>query len=478
MIKKKFSHNATILKIFLSFTFLSALIAVFLFLLSFLGIIAISSDSDNIYPHNPRYYLELISKNLVINKDASSDGKTEIFLQDESILPQDFWCILLDENGDTIWSLHKPDDIPAHYSLNDVARMTKWFLNDYPVYVRTEDYGLLVVGRPKFSVGKYDMEYSMSWFDSLPLKLLVVFLLNFALASLFFCCFGSFLYKKIKLLTEGLSKLQQEEIVSLPTRGIFKEPFLNINKTSEILARKNALLASRDKARSNWVSGISHDIRTPLSMVIGYGEQLSENPELSEKNQKYAAIITAQGLKIKKLIEDLNLISSLEYDMQPVDKKPLYICVLLRSVVSELLNQMPLQPEQVSSAVSDIPPTSLWAGRHEIILDLHCEQAVVLADEALLSRAFFNLLQNSILHNENGCQIHISGSLSINSVQIIISDNGRGCPENVLKNPDTLPNTTHGIGLPMACKIIRAHGGSFRAENKNGFTVSIELPRA
>ena len=61
-------------------------------------------------------------------------------------------------------------------------------------------------------------------------------------------------------------------------------------------------------------------------------------------------------------------------------------------------------------------------------------------------------------------------------VLIVIADNGQGVPDKVLENLDTLPNTAHGFGLPMSCKIIRAHGGTFHAENKNGFTVSIKLP--
>jgi len=471
MTRKRFSVDTTILKIFLSFTLLSAVVALLLFLITFLGTAAIVSDTRNAYEERPREILRQISAHLIITEEspvnaentetsaAPSAGAKSIFLSDETLLPADSWCILLDESGNIIWSLHKPDDIPSHYSLNDVARMTRWFLNDYPVYVRCEDYGLLVLGRPKNAVGKYNLEYSMKWVRSLPQRILFVLLFNFALAALFSFLFGSFLYKKIKLLTTGLFKLRKEEAVSLPARGIFKEPFLSINKTSQAIARKNALLATRDKARSNWIAGISHDIRTPLSMVIGYGEQLSEKKELSEENRQYAAIITAQGLKIKKLIEDLNLISSLEYDMQPVDKKDLQICPLIRSVVSDILNQ----------GLSD---------RYEILLELNCEQGIVSANERLLSRAFFNLLQNSVTHNETGCRIRIAGTLLRDSIFITISDNGQGCPEKILQNLEVLPNTAHGLGLPMSYRIIRAHGGSFHAKNEDGLRITIILPRA
>ena len=457
--KKPSSADYTIFKIFLSIVCISTFVGMLLFIITFVAMLLLGGDHGKSYPSAPGKILTQIGKNFSVTSD--NNGETTYSLADETILPEEDWCILLNDNGNIVWSLHKPADIPDHYALNDIARLTRWFLADYPVYVRTEDYGLFILGLPKDSLGKYPLEYTMEWFDSLPQRIFIVFLLNAAIACILSSIAGSFLYKKIRLLMQGLAGLRKEEIVVLPAKGIFKEPFSDINQTSQILARKNLLLASRDSARSNWISGISHDIRTPLSMMVGYGEQLAESTELSEENRKNAAIITAQGLKIKKLIEDLNLISSLEYDMQPHNRKPLKICVLLRSVVSDIMNCV-LQEGSDEA--------------YEISLDLNCEQAVVSGDESLLTRAFYNLLQNSIVHNENGCHILLSGTLQTDKVLIEIADNGHGIPEKVLENLDTLPNTAHGFGLPMACKIIRAHGGTFHAENKEGFVVTIGLP--
>ncbi len=536
--KKKLSSlhpDLTIFKIFISIVLISTVVSMLLFLIIFLGTATIMSNDGDIFPNNPKGILERISEHFIVTSNANvpvsyagdsddtsatipdnaiNDGysgaqisyaaddndtgiQVSCVLTDETLLPDDYWCILINENGDIIWSLHKPADIPDHYSLNDIAQLTRWFLNDYPVYVRTEDYGLFVLGIPKNTVGKYSIEYTMEWFDTLPLRILYVFIMTFTISILLCSIFGSFLYKKIRLLTEGLVMLRREEAVSLPARGIFKEPFSNINRTSQALARKNALLASRDRARSNWISGISHDIRTPLSMVVGYGGQLAENPALSEENRNCASIITAQGLRIKKLIEDLNLISSLEYEMQPVNKQALQIAVLLRSVVTEILNAhipgeqnvqilsaSPLEEPKADSGSTDsthtcsvpVSPSQNPQSSPEISLSLTCGQAMVLGDESLLIRAFYNLLQNSITHNESACHITVTASTQAEYVLIIIADNGQGVPEKVLENLDTLPNTAHGFGLPMACKIIRAHGGTFHAENKDGFIVTIKLP--
>lgn len=483
MFKKKLSSaDLTIFKIFISIVLISTFVGMLLFMLTFFGLLLLGGDHGKTYPNFPGQILAKISENFSVA--LNDNGETTYFLADETLLPKEDWCILLNDKGDIVWSLHKPTDIPNHYSLNDIARLTRWFLSDYPVYVRTEEYGLFVLGLPKDSLGKYPLEYTMEWFNSLPQRIFIVLLLNVAIACILSSVAGSFLYKKIRLLTRGLAGLRREEIVSLPAKGIFKEPFSNINQTSQALARKNHLLASRDMARSNWISGISHDIRTPLSMVVGYGQQLSENTGLSEENRKNASIITAQGLKIKKLIEDLNLISSLEYEMQPHSKKPLKICVLLRSVVSDIINSgfMEKNDIQYNTQQSDTPKYDVqqfgknFHEAHEISLDLHCEQAVVSGDASLLARAFYNLLQNSITHNEKGCRIILSGSLQADKVLMEIADNGQGVPEKVLENLSALPNTAHGFGLPMARKIILAHGGTFHAENHDGFVVTIGLP--
>lgn len=437
--------NKTSLKIFICFTLTSAVIAVILLCINFLGYVYIAGDSDG---ENPKKVLSEISENIIHTNRG--------FELTEGILPKDYWCIIIDEKGNIIWSQNKPKDIPLSYSLNDVARFTHWFLNDYPVYVRTEDYGLLVMGLPKNAVGKYEVVYSMRWFDTLPKRLLTILSINLCIAAALAFLFGIGLYHRLRILTDGISDLRSERNVKLPERGIFKEIAANINKTSDAIQRKNEVLAARDNARANWVSGISHDIRTPLSIIVGYSDELAESCTLSEAEHKKAATIMTQGLKIKKLIEDLNLISSLEYDMQPSKKTAVKICPLLRHIISDIIN-------------------SGTADKCQIELELCNEKATVSADEGLLERAIYNLINNSVKHNENGCTIKISQHTQGEKTVIEISDNGKGVPREVIDNISEIPKSAHGMGLPMAYRIIKAHGGDFTIKNDNGLKTRIEL---
>lgn len=443
--------NKTAIKIFIDFVLTAALISTILLAINFSGFALIGSDSPiRFQNHSARGMLRDISNSL---KRTESGFE----LTNDISIPDNCWCILLDENGNIVWSENKPEDIPEQYSINDIAKMTRWFLNDYPVYVSAEDYGLLVFGIPKNAVGKYDIEYSMSWFNTLPQRVIAIFLLNVILAAILACVIGMSLYKRICTLMRGIDDLRQEKRVHLKESGLFKELARNINITSDTIERKNTVLLSRDSARSNWISGISHDIRTPLSIIMGYSEKLESSEEIPGHLRNQASIIKSQSIKLKKLIEDLNIISSLEYDMQPAKKAVIKICPLLRRVVSDIIN----------SGISE---------SFGIILETNDERAKINADESLIERAIFNLINNSITHNPGGCSIFIKQNSDNGRVLIEISDNGSGVPEDVLNNIEEIPKSAHGLGLPMAYRIIRVHGGSFSAFNYNGFHIKIALP--
>ena len=442
--------NKTSLKIFICFTLTASVVATILLVINYFGTACIvGSDISNLYDNSPRKTLAMVEENLTHTENG--------FVLPENIIPDEYWCILISENGSVIWSENMPYDIPQRYSINDVARMTRWFLNDYPVYVRTEDYGLLVIGMPKDAVAKYEMEYSMQWFDTLPQRILTIFVINLCFAAILAFIFGIRFYQRLRTLINGISDLRKEKQVRLNEKGIFKEISVSINRTSDSIERKNITLAERDRARSNWIAGISHDIRTPLSVIMGYSETLSESGELSEENKNKAETITAQSIKIKKLIEDLNLISSLEYDMQPSKKSSVRICPLIRRIITDIIN-------------SGLPDD------FEIELNLHDEKAAVPADESLIERAVFNIINNSITHNKSGCKISIDEYSESGNVYLNISDNGKGVPDEVIEHIAEIPKSSHGLGLPMAYRIIYVHGGKMTLQNRNGFFVNIKLP--
>jgi signal transduction histidine kinase len=437
--------NKAAIRFFLCCTLVAAVTAILLLCFNFFCFLAMASDYNG-SPENSAV-MDLNS----IESALATGGKVS--------LSPERWCILIAESGDVVWSVNMPNDIPSHYTINYVAQLAHWFISDYPVYLRTCDDGLLVLGLPKDSVGKYNLDYSEAWFSSLPQRIAGLVCLTLVLAIVFAFIIGQGLYRRLRQLWHGIDTLSQQEPVSLPETGVTAQVAAALNRCSATLQRKNAALAKRDDARLNWVNGISHDILTPLAVIMGKAEAIQSDTESSKQCQSMAAVIIAQTQKVKALVADLNLMSSLENDMQPSRLNVVKLCPLIRSVAAELIN-------------GGLPDG------FELDLQLRDESSRISCDESLIRRALFNLLSNCVTHNPKGCSIELVEYESSGRIFIEISDNGAGVPQATLDSLSTIPKSAHGLGLPMAYRIINAHGGSFSARNADGFHVKISLPSA
>lgn len=378
------------------------------------------------------------------------------------------WAMLLSEDGAVKWEYRLPEEIPRSYTLSEVAKFSRNYLMDYPVFVWEQDEGILVVGYPKNSYAKYQLIYPVSWISSLPSRVVLVLVGNMTLVLILSIIVGTRLIRSIRPLVSGVHALAKEEEVHVECKGIFSDLAHSINQASDKLQEKNAALKARDEARSNWIAGISHDIRTPLSMVLGYASDLEENSALPDEGREQAGIIRRQGEKLRSLIQDLNLVSMLEYEMQPLDVKLIRLSAVARQVVTEFLNH------------------GLEEDRYHLILKITDESIRVQADIKLLQRAVTNLVQNSIAHNPQGCVIWIETGLGPDSQKglIVVSDNGTGIPEEELPDLLELPYSSrrkrpvshrHGLGLPMVARIAKAHQGRLTLQSGAGQGLRAEM---
>ena len=141
----------------------------------------------------------------------------------------------------------------------------------------------------------------------------------------------------------------------------------------------------RDAARSDWINGVSHDIRPPpLSMVMGYAAQMKGAADLPPARQKQAKIIRVQSQEIRDLVNDLNLTMRLGCAMQALRKEPLQPEAFLRQTSADFLN----------GGMGEGFPFEM---------DLPAEpMPQIEADPFLLRRAVNNLLTNCVRHNAHG----------------------------------------------------------------------------
>ena len=283
------------------------------------------------------------------------------------------------------------------------------------------------------------------------------------------CLFLAYYFSKRRIIqntepiVEAIETLANGKPASLHIDGELSEIAGSVNKASQIISRQN-------EARANWISGVSHDIRTPLSMIMGYAGRIAANEATTDKVREQAEIVRKQSVKIKELVQDLNLVSQLEYEMQPLHKEQIRLSKLIRSYVAELLN----------SGISD-------AYTIEIDIAPEAENAMLECDARLISRAINNLVQNSIKHNPQGCKILLSLKYTEETLTLTVADNGVGLtPEKLqelaekphyMESTDERLDLRHGLGLLLVRQIVEAHDGSMKIDSvpMQGYKVTLSF---
>lgn len=455
-----------IIRILRGFVATTIFISIFLLIFNFIVLGMLVFKEINQRP-SPEVVLKQVAQGLNSQNESYDldEQVTELLQHNEA------WAMLLGEDGQVQWDYRLPNDVPRTYNLVDVALFSRYYLMEYPVYIWEHEDGLVVVGYPKKSHWKYQFDVLSDWMSSLPLRLVMLLLLNAAVALLISVVIGMRLMRGIRPLVDGVHSIAREEPVRLNSKEIFGDLARSINSASAILQKKTAALKARDEARSNWIAGISHDIRTPLSMVLGYASEMEDNLDLPEEQRHQAGIIRRQGEKLRSLVSDLNLVSMLEYEMQPLQLKHIRLAVLARQVATEFLN----------NGLDD---------RYVIELKMTDEAVQIKGDEKLLLRAISNLVENSMRHNPQGCEITLETSLSEDRSQyrFIVRDNGRGIPQEQLAEITELPYSSrrrrsvqqgHGLGLPMVARIAQAHQGRLKlvsSVDQGGLEAVMEFP--
>ena len=434
---------------FFAFALILLFVNILAFFLTFGGIVTREYGTAS-----PANMLETVAADL-----SASGIPAEI---EQELNRNHIWAMYLNAGGNCDWAVSLPEEIPAHYTLQDVAVFSKGYLEDYPVFVRSVNDGLLVLGYPKDSF----MKLTGNYFPMQVVKVLPLFVTGM-LAVDVLLLFSVYYFSKRKIskntepIMASIKMLSQGKPVDLSIRGELSEIADSVNQASQILSRQN-------KARANWISGVSHDIRTPLSMIMGYAQRIASDSTVNDNVRQEAEIVQAQSAKIKDLVQDLNLVSQLEYEMQPLRKEPVRLSKLLRSYAADLLN-------------AGIGPE--YSVDVEISSD--AEAAVLECDARLISRAINNLVQNSIRHNPQGCPIHLCLDCLESTISLSVADGGVGLSDEKLRELEEKPHymestderldLRHGLGLLLVRQIVEAHGGTMKMVNSTCGGVEIIL---
>ncbi|MDU1027874.1 MAG: HAMP domain-containing sensor histidine kinase [Clostridiales bacterium] len=387
---------------------------------------------NNQYP-NPDYVYSYVEDN---KGRAYLNEKNREFLKEK-----DIWSIRLDKNGRVVESFNKPKEVKVKFDITDVARFTRFYLNDYPVFTYIAGDGLILFAYPKNSLDKLPFNY-YNYKN---------FISNLELVLLFFILFLIFVYiiyridikdifKNILPFQRAIDNLYEDDYEKLDEYGELKDLAVSINKANE---KYNNLKESQAK----WIRGVSHDVRTPLAKISW---------ELSKENQGSLDIenIQEQVVKISNILEGLNLaisLSNIDNDNFR-EESPLKV---IRKLIVDKLNEAP---------------------EREIIFEnnIKNQNINIKMDPNLFYRMLENILKNSLIYTNGKIKVTISDFEDI--LIITILDEGGGISESVIRkiNEEDLTNITrHGLGIFISKQIVELHDGAFIIKNKHpGLEVS------
>lgn len=426
---------------FFLFVLLLLLLNGIAFFSTFYGLI--SKDYGNT---SPQKLLPVVAKNCSIQ---GIDEETTSDLHHSGI-----WAMFLDSSGQLVWNVDLPEEIPDSFTIQDVALFSKGYLKDYPVFIRNMENGLLVLGYPKDSYTKLTGNYfSIKIIKTAPFFCLALIGADFLLLFIGFFWSKKRILKSTEPIVSSIESLAKGNAETVYVKGELAEIAESVNRASLILRRQN-------QARANWISGVSHDIRTPLSMIMGYADRISNSADAGKQTKEQAEIIKKQSNQMKDLISDLNLVSRLEYEMQPLNPEQVRMSKLLRSYAADLLNSD--LPEQYSL---------------DINISAVAENCILKCDARLITRAVNNLVQNSMKHNPKGCHITITLECAESVLRLIVQDDGLGIAAEKLKElekPHYMESTDdrldlrHGLGLLLVRQIVAAHEGQMHMETLAG----------
>ena len=201
------------------------------------------------------------------------------------------WAMVLSENGDVVWQQDMPKHLPKSYTSTEIASFSRWYLDGYPVKVWTRADGCLtVVGfQPRTLVKFY---YALEWpyIGMLFTGGIAVFLINLFLILFLLLRNTRKVEKAMTPILQGIQDLSHGRPNRLQEQGELAEINAGLNRAADYMRKK-------DNTRAEWIRGVSHDIRTPLSMVLGYASELEDNHVLPTEARKQAGIIRRESEK-------------------------------------------------------------------------------------------------------------------------------------------------------------------------------------
>lgn len=289
--------------------------------------------------------------------------------------------------------------------------------------------------------------------------------------ALLFLIIRAFLRYCVKSLTDidqqlNILLLDDPAEINLPEELASIEQKLNVMKQTMDKRLVDAQLAEQRK--NDLVMYLAHDIRTPLTSVIGYLSLLEEAKDMpAEQRDKYTHITLHKAYRLEKMINEF--FETTRYNLQQIrlEKESIDLHYMLAQLTDELL-----------------PALSQRGNRAIVHTD---ENITVYGDPEKLARVFNNILKNAAAYSYPETEIEIIAESHVDEVKIIFQNKGKTIPAEKLStifdkfyrlDDARMSNTGgSGLGLAIAKEIVTLHGGTITVQSENDTTAfTVVLP--
>lgn len=221
-------------------------------------------------------------------------------------------------------------------------------------------------------------------------------------------------------------------------------------------------LEEEKKEQNRIISSISHDIKTPLTSIIGYSNLIEENNLTKQEIITYNKKIYDKSIHIKKLLNTFDdYINNHNNETLKINE------ITIKELVDDLNSDYKIELE--NNGIFFVINTKL-------------SKEILKVDILKMKRIFSNMISNSVRYLKKDGLITISITKDENNYQFIVSDNGKGVDEKIINKIFEPLFTTDesrknsGLGLSICKEFVEMHGGHIKAYNNQGLSIEFTIP--
>lgn len=231
---------------------------------------------------------------------------------------------------------------------------------------------------------------------------------------------------------------------------------VEINNYLEITQMEKIKNVRREKELRKEIENISHDLRTPLTSILGYIDLMKDEEISNEEKYEYISIVEKKSRALKNLIQDFYDLSRLETDEYKIEIKNI-------DIHKELM-------EQLLIFYNDFDKKNI-----DVELNLGDEEIIIQGDLKIIERIFINLIQNAAKYTKDTFKVCIKESKD--NVDIIFSNNVENLEEIFVEKlfnrfymkDESRNNQSSGLGLTITKLLVEKINGSIKAEIEDNF---------